>query len=85
MTIWRNKKNGNLYRVLHHAVDCTNVRDGQAVIVYCPDDRPDFICVREKVEFEAKFIPEEALNSMKSRRPPTDAGGLACHSNGTGV
>lgn len=59
MAIWRNRKNGKLYRVLHHAVDCTNARDGQAVIVYCPDDRPDFICVREKDEFEAKFIRVE--------------------------
>lgn len=63
MSTWRNKKNGKLYRVLHHAVDCTNARDGQAVIVYCPDDRPDFICVREKAEFEAKFIPVEASES----------------------
>jgi len=60
MTTWRNIKNGNLYRVLHHAVDCTNARDGQDVIVYCPDDRPDFICVREKAEFEAKFVPADA-------------------------
>lgn len=59
MAIWRNRKNGKLYRVLHHAVDCTNARDGQAVIVYCPDDRADFICVREKDEFEAKFIRVE--------------------------
>jgi len=63
MSTWRNKKNGKLYHVLHHAVDCTNARDGQAVVVYCPDDRPDFICVREKAEFEAKFIPVEASKS----------------------
>lgn len=63
MTLWRNKKNAKLYRVLHHAVDCTNARDGQPVIVYCPDDRPDFVCVRDKDEFEVKFIPMDATES----------------------
>lgn len=55
MNTWRNKKNGKLYRLLHHAVDCTNARDGLAVVVYCPEENPDLISVREKSEFEAKF------------------------------
>jgi len=57
MTTYRNRKNGKRYRLLHHAVDCTNARDGRPVVVYCPEDRPDFVCTRDREEFEIKFEP----------------------------
>jgi len=63
MKLYRNKKNGRLYRFLHYAVDCTNARDGNPVVVYCPDDRPDFICTRDRDEFEVKFDPAPEAES----------------------
>lgn len=53
--IYKHLKTGNLYRVLHLALDCTNSRDGTSVIIYCPADNRDAIYVREVKEFEAKF------------------------------
>jgi hypothetical protein len=57
--LYRNHKNGKLYRWIADAVDCTNARDGTAVVVYCPLEQPDVICVRERSEFLAKFIRAE--------------------------
>ena len=53
---FRNIKNGNVYIVLNQGIDCTNERDGTEVIVYYPEDKKDFLCVREKKEFLVKFI-----------------------------
>jgi voltage-gated potassium channel len=39
-SLYRNKKNGHLYQVLHRAQDCTNARDGTRVVVYTPADDP---------------------------------------------
>lgn len=55
--LYRNKKNGKLYVLLAKAVDCTNERDGLPVVVYCPQDDPAFVSVREEREFLAKFDP----------------------------
>ena len=55
--LYRNKKNGKLYVLLAKAVDCTNERDGLPVVVYCPQDDPAFVSVREEREFWAKFDP----------------------------
>jgi len=56
--VWKNKKNGELYIVLHNAVDCTNERDGKHAIVYVRfpvvDAQAD-VYVRDEEEFVAKF------------------------------
>ena len=52
---YKNKKNGNMYIVLNHAIDCTNERDGTDVIIYYPENNKEFLCVRERNEFLAKF------------------------------
>ena len=53
---YRNIKNNNVYIVLGSAIDCTNERDGTDVVVYYPENKKDFLCVREKTEFLTKFI-----------------------------
>ena len=53
---YRNIKNGNIYIVLNEAIDCTNERDGTEVIIYYPENRKEFLCVREKKKFLVKFI-----------------------------
>jgi len=55
--LYRNRKNGKLYRLLAKAVDCTNERDGLPVVVYAPLDDPGFVSVREEREFQTKFEP----------------------------
>ena len=52
---YKNIKNGNIYKILFHAIDCTNIRDGTKVIVYCPLQNESLICVREETEFYSKF------------------------------
>ena len=47
------KKTGNIYQVLDtKAIDCTNVRDGVAVVIYYRDG---MFFVREREEFNEKF------------------------------
>jgi len=55
--IFRNKKNGKLYKILYEAIDCTNHRDEEKTIVYTPvyEDGEVKIFVREKSEFIHKF------------------------------
>ena len=60
MIFYRHKKTGKTYRMLAAGVDCTNVRNGTAVVIYCPNDELNTIYVREKEEFYAKF---EALET----------------------
>lgn len=50
-------KTGRRYTVLAIGTDCTNSRDGVAVMIYAPNDCPFSVCVREVAEFEAKFSP----------------------------
>lgn len=52
---YKNIKNGNIYKILFHAIDCTNIRDGTKAIVYCPLQNESLICVREETEFYSKF------------------------------
>lgn len=67
-TLWRNKKNGNVYEVLQEATDCTNARDGKEVFIYQPLDKREFFFVREKEEFFQKFEKvekkEEAMHNI---------------------
>jgi hypothetical protein len=51
-----NIKTGNIYELLHFALDCTNVRDGTKVVVYKKLDAPA-IYVRDYDEFYLKFYP----------------------------
>lgn len=57
--LYRNRKNGRLYRILHRALDCTNARDGTPVVVYRPEEAPGpdpaLVFVRDEAEFLTKF------------------------------
>jgi hypothetical protein len=52
---YRNKKTGDLYLVHFNAMDATNTRDGQMVVVYTPKDDYSQIFVRNATEFDEKF------------------------------
>ncbi len=52
--IYIHKKTGKCYRMLAHAVDCTNSRSPSPMIVYCPDDNEHSIFVREEGEFRRR-------------------------------
>jgi len=54
--IYKNKKIGNSYRVLASGIDCTNERDGTAVIIYHPYNDKNSIYIRETEEFYEKFV-----------------------------
>lgn len=58
--IFRNKKTGNLYRLLFTSTNCTNKDDGKLMIIYTDDTR---IFVREAEEFFEKF--ERVKDSQK--------------------
>ena len=60
MDTYINRKNGKRYIVIAEGIDCTNARDGTPVIVYHPEEKPELVCIREKVEFFVKFDPEPA-------------------------
>jgi hypothetical protein len=45
-------KTGDIYTVLHSALDATNHREGNQVVVYTKND---IIFVRDLIEFIAKF------------------------------
>jgi len=53
--VYRNRKKGSLYQVLHRGLDCTNSRDGTKVVVYASVDDPSLVFVREEEEFALKF------------------------------
>lgn len=56
--IYVNKKNGKKYLVLGNVINCTNVQDGQKMILYksteIGDDEVKYF-VREEEEFFNKF------------------------------
>lgn len=51
----RHKKTGKIYSIMSHAIDCTNSRDGEKVVIYTDGKK---VFVREIAEFNEKF--EEA-------------------------
>lgn len=53
--LFRNNKNGNLYRMVDVATDCTNSRADTPVVIYSPVDTPEKLYVREEKEFAEKF------------------------------
>jgi hypothetical protein len=55
MIQYRNNKTKKLYRLLAWGTDTTNSRDGEKVIIYCPDDSEHTIYVRKEEEFNNKF------------------------------
>ncbi len=53
---YRNIKNGNTYEVIRDDVlNCTNVNDGQIMVLYKSQKSPELLFVREKTEFLQKF------------------------------
>ena len=57
--VWINKKKGTRYTLLGKGPDCTNVREGTVVAVYCPECCPDILYVRDWDEWLVKFYKEE--------------------------
>jgi hypothetical protein len=71
-SIWTNLKNGQRYRVLYHARDCTNARDGTVVVVYVPAEQattPSRLYVRELREFLTKFSFEKRCDDTLHPEP----------------
>ena len=53
---YRNIKNGNTYEVIRDdVINCTNVNDGQTMVLYKSQKSPELLFVREKTEFLQKF------------------------------
>lgn len=53
---YRNIKNGNIYELIRDdVVNCTNINDGQIMVLYVSEKSPDKIFVREISEFHKKF------------------------------
>ena len=61
MSLFRHKTTGEQYRVLHHAIECTNARvtysSQPSVVVYCcaSEGLQDMVFVRDLSEFNEKF------------------------------
>ena len=54
---YRNIKNGNIYEVIRDdVINCTNANDNQKMVLYRCDEYPDLLFVREKNEFNIKFM-----------------------------
>lgn len=53
--LYRNKKNGYLYRVYDSVVDATNSTEGRIMILYGPLDSDKPLFVRDRDEFREKF------------------------------
>ena len=53
--IYSNIKHKKLYKVMAISTDCTNIRDGNEMVVYSPVDSPDKTFVRDIEEFKHKF------------------------------
>lgn len=66
--IWRNKKNGNLYRVFGPSINTTNSRDGEAEVSYYKDgaNPEDLLFNRELSEFHKKF--ERAVDLSQNKK-----------------
>ena len=54
---YRNIKNGGVYGIISLAIDCTNSRDGNKVVVYHSLESPVQFYVRDLEEFKQKFEP----------------------------
>lgn len=53
---YRNLKNGNIYELIRDdVINCTNVNDGQIMVLYTCEKSPGKIFVREINEFHKKF------------------------------
>jgi Protein of unknown function (DUF1653). len=62
--IYKHIKTGNLYKILHQAIDCTNSRDGTKVIIYSKVGEEEKVYVRDEKEWEEKFesVREEVIS-----------------------
>lgn len=62
--IYRNKKTSEEYVLLGTAVDCTNSRDGDLVVIYCAREDGGGMFVRARDEFFEKFESSTVLNGQ---------------------
>lgn len=53
--LYRHKKTGRIYKFLSLAIECTNARSGDTVIIYVGMDDEKTMFVREQTEFNEKF------------------------------
>lgn len=57
--LWKNRKNGKLYKVLNYNVlNCTNEQDGQKMYLYKSLENEELLFVRSEEEFLIKFIKQ---------------------------
>ncbi|MCK9369201.1 DUF1653 domain-containing protein [Candidatus Dojkabacteria bacterium] len=52
--LYRNCKNGNVYKIIGNAINCTNDRDGEKMVIYSPVGSFKTY-VRKEKEFFEKF------------------------------
>ena len=53
--LYKNIKNGNIYKIINLAIDATNARCGQKMVIYCASNFLNSLYVREYAEFLIKF------------------------------
>lgn len=71
--LYRNKKNGKLYRALREVLDCTNSRDGTLAILYVRADSGEQQFIRERGEFLEKFELVADPSSAPAVEDPAEA------------
>ena len=54
-SVWRNNKHGSDYRIRHIALDATNGRENDFVVIYHREPSDIILFTRESREFLAKF------------------------------
>lgn len=60
MSLWKNKKTGELYCWIADVPDMTNNRPNEALVIYCKghgQTNPEYWFARERKEFIVKFEP----------------------------
>lgn len=68
MSLFRNRKNGNLYFALDTVTNATNAQDDQEMILYRPVKSERLFC-REREEFEQKFVAVDAAEIVEKLGP----------------
>jgi len=58
MNKYTNNKNGKTYiSIREDIINATNKDDGQIMVLYYPEEKPDMHFVRDLEEFRVKFTP----------------------------
>ena len=72
---YKNKKTGEIYELLDHALNATNGHAGQAMTIYAKEGNYDTVYVRESKEFNEKFelLKTEPVNSPEPQQKAASA------------